>query len=160
MKINNHQRPTYLHGRRVANKLHYSGFTLIEILVSATIIGLLSTIGITGFQAITKSGRDALRKSDLEQMRSALEIYKSENGVYPTGTAACQLVLPTGYINRIPTDPKQPTYQYCYLWNANPLIYSLCAHLENGDGTLSYCGTDVCGNDTTPQNCNYKVDNP
>lgn len=145
---------------KIYNTQPVSGFTLIEILVSATIIGLLSTIGITGFQAITKSGRDALRKSDMEQIRSALEIYKSENGVYPTGTAACQLTLPTGYINNIPSDPKQPTYQYCYLWNSNPLIYSLCAHLENGDTALQYCGTDVCGNVTTPQNCNYKVENP
>lgn len=141
--------------------LNNKGFTLVEILVSATIIGLLSTIGITGFQAITKSGRDALRKSDLEQMRSALEIFKSENGVYPTGPAACQLALPTGYINNIPSDPKSPTYQFCYSWNnSNALVYSLCAHLENGDATDNCGGTNACGNVTIPQNCNYQVANP
>lgn len=137
------------------------GFTLVEILVSATIIGLLSTIGISGFQAITRSGRDALRKSDLEQMRSALEIFKSENGVYPTGTASCQLSLPTGYINKVPSDPKTATYRYCYDWsNTNALIYSICAHLENGDSSDNCGATNRCGNGTTPQNCNYQVQNP
>jgi general secretion pathway protein G len=154
MKLNNHQPSTI-------NHQHYSGFTLVEILVSATIIGLLTTIGITGFQAITKSGRDALRKSDLEQMRSALEVFKSENGVYPTGTAACQLALPTGYINKIPTDPKLPTYKYCYVWDANPLNYTLCAHLENGDATDNCGATNACGNgDLVQDNCNYQVANP
>lgn len=143
--------------------LNEKGFTLVEILVSATIIGLLTTIGITGFQGITRSGRDALRKSDLEQMRSALEIYKSENGVYPTGPAACQLALPTGYINNIPADPKNPAFRYCYSWTvSNPLIYSLCAHLENAsyNGPTPYCGDTLVTDTTCTANCNYQVTNP
>ncbi|OGG26969.1 hypothetical protein A2960_02370 [Candidatus Gottesmanbacteria bacterium RIFCSPLOWO2_01_FULL_39_12b] len=133
------------------------GFTLIEILVSATIIGLLSTIGFTGFQAITRSGRDALRKSDLEQIRSALEIYKSENGFYPTPQNTCAPAVPTPYINTYPVDPKSADYRYCYNQTGN-LTYTLCAHLENGGSTDS---ADLCGGaNICTGNCNYKVSNP
>lgn len=131
-----------------------NGFTLIEILVAATIIGLLSTVGFSGFQAITRSGRDALRKSDLEQIRSALEIYKSENASYTTATS-CVADLTSSYINPYPADPKAPTYKYCYQRLTN-LTYDLCARLENGSTTTDYCGAaNNCGG-----NCNYKVTNP
>ena len=130
------------------------GFTIIELLVTITIIALLTTIGVTGYQAVSKSGRDALRKSDLEQLRSALEIYKSENGSYPTATSVCIADLTSDYLNTYPNDPKNPTYKYCYVRNSN-LSYVLCAHLENGDTSDDCGGTNACGDD-----CNYSVDNP
>lgn len=133
-----------------------TGFSLIEILVAATIIGLLSTVGFTGFQAVTRSGRDALRKSDLEQIRSALEIYKSENGAYPANSSSCESVdLTSDYINPYPEDPKPPV-KYCYIRGATGLTYELCAHLENGNTTDQFCaGINICTN-----NCNYVVTNP
>ena len=134
-----------------------AGFTLIEVLVAATLIGLLATVGLSGFQAVTRSGRDALRKSDLEQIRSALEIYKSENSSYPTATTLCvpDDLESQGYINPLPSDPK--SYSYCYVPNGSPpLAYELCAHLENAVDTDSYCGPATnCGG-----SCNYRVINP
>ena len=134
-----------------------TGFTLIEVLVAATIIGILSTIGLTGFQAITRSGRDTLRKTDLEQIRSALEIYKSENNTYPASSSCAPVGLTSDYINPYPSDPKSASYQYCYL-RLTALTYQLCAHLENGslvvDGKCGDTGS-LCGG-----NCNYQVINP
>ncbi len=142
------------------NDSYRKGFTLVEILVTATIIGLLSTIGISGFQAITRSGRDALRKSDLEQLRSALEIYKSENQKYSTATTSCVADLTSAYINPYPVDPSKTTYKYCYVPAADPaLTYDLCAHLENGDASDNCGGTKACGGGTNGV-CNYKLNNP
>lgn len=136
-----------------------SGFTLIEILVVATIIALLSTIGFTSFSALTRNGRDALRKTDLEQIRSALEIYKSETGVYPTITVTCVPALPTQYIS-YPQDPKAPAHSYCYS-RTNALQYQLCAHIENGDAVQNYnCDADAATTNDCVDNCNYKVSNP
>lgn len=135
-----------------------SGFTLIELLVAATIIALLSTIGFTSFQALTRNGRDALRKTDLEQIRSALEIYKSESGSYPTPTVVCIPALPSQYLS-YPSDPKTPDHTYCYGW-VSALQYQMCAHLENGSATQDYdCDGGGGSNDCT-DNCNYKVTNP
>ncbi len=65
------------------------GFTLIELLVAATIVIILSAIGFVSFSAAGKTARDGKRKADLEQVRAALEIYRSATGSYPqpSGTA-------------------------------------------------------------------------
>lgn len=137
------------------------GFTLIEVLVSAAIIGLLSTVGVTGFQAVTRNGRDALRKSDLEQIRSALEIYKSENDLYPAAASDCLPdSLTPDYVNTYPQDPKSSQYRYCYTRGVSPLTYTLCTHLENGSSTdITDCGNSKCGPGDSAI-CNYKVNNP
>lgn len=127
----------------------------MEILVVVSIIGILSTIGISGFSAISRGGRDALRKSDLEQLRSALEIYKSDNGQYPGATIACIADLTASYINPYPQDPRKPSYKYCYKQTGS-LTYIVCAHLENGDASDNCGGTS----NACTGNCNYQVANP
>jgi len=57
-------------------------FTLIEILVVATIIALLATAATITYAQLTKQSRDARRKTDLEQIRAALEMYRSNNNQY------------------------------------------------------------------------------
>ena len=67
-------------------KKSLKGFTLIEILVVATIIGLLASGAIVSYQQLLKQSRDAKRKTDLEQVRAALEMYRSNEDTYPVGT--------------------------------------------------------------------------
>lgn len=131
-----------------------TGFTIVELLVSITIIALLSTIGLTGYQSVSRGGRDALRKSDLEQIRSALEIYKSEKNYYPASSSECLPdELEPDFLNPMPSDPKSPALQYCYVQLSN-LTYELCAHLENAEDTDIGCG-GLCNG-----TCNYRVVNP
>lgn len=132
-----------------------TGFTLIELLISISLIGVLATIGINGFQAISRGGRDALRKTELEKIRSAAEVYKSETNAYPAEVTGCQADLSAAYINPYPADPRSPAFVYCYHL-LTPLTYEVCAHLENGDSATDYCGaTYACGS-----NCNYIVTSP
>lgn len=63
-----------------------NGFTLIELLVVATIIVVLSAIGLVSFTNAGKSARNSKRKSDLETVRQALVLYKSDTGAYPIAT--------------------------------------------------------------------------
>lgn len=60
-----------------------SGFTLIEIMVVITIIAILTGLVMTAvFNARTES-RDISRKTDLEQVKLALKLYKEAYGEYP-----------------------------------------------------------------------------
>jgi type II secretory pathway pseudopilin PulG len=63
----------------------YSAFTFIEILVVATIIIILTTIGMASFRTANQSARDAKEKSDLESIRQAMVLYKTQYGSYPVG---------------------------------------------------------------------------
>jgi prepilin-type N-terminal cleavage/methylation domain-containing protein len=59
------------------------GFTLIELLVVITIIGLLSSLAVVSLNTARVKARDALRKADMAQMRTALSLYYMDHNGYP-----------------------------------------------------------------------------
>jgi len=144
-----------------------NAFTLIELLVVISIIGILVAVSIFGLSGARESSRDARRKSDLETIRSGLEMYKADCGSYPVSlTFGSQL---TGtedeednvcsssniYISEIPADPLAVARVYRYSSDGD--VYSICASLERGEGSVSCGGSSNCGTGAT---CNYQVTNP
>ncbi|KKQ23902.1 MAG: Type II secretion system protein G [Candidatus Roizmanbacteria bacterium GW2011_GWC2_37_13] len=121
-----------------------NGFTLIEILVVATIISLLAAAASVAYSQLSKQSRDARRKTDLEQVRAALEMYRSNNDDYPVNLSS--LTAPTVYVQSVPTDPKSDTYSY-YFNRISTSDYTLAAYLETGGAN---CVAGQCGG-----NCNY-----
>jgi len=104
------------------------GFTLIELLVVIAIIGLLATVVMTSLNSARKKGRDTRRIEDINQIKSALEMYYDSNGHYPSSTAD----LATGttkFMSSIPTDP-QNSNAYGYSVNGAGTDYVLSATLE------------------------------
>lgn len=101
------------------------GFTLMEILITITIMSLLGAVAFTSYGALSKSARDSRRKSDIENMKGALEIYKSANGTYPTTNSSWSGIcanagaktdsgssgyipdLAPAYLQKLPHDPKE-----------------------------------------------------
>lgn len=129
------------------------GFTLIELLVVIAIVGLLTAAvlyAINPFHQIQK-GRDTTRKANLESIRSALELYRSDVGqypstLYPAGTNSCNAPLAYNgvtYMNRVPCDPQGAVYVY----SSNNTIYTIITCLENANDpskdatTFSGCPT-------------------
>jgi len=121
-------------------------FTLIEILVVTTIIVLLTSAAAVSYSQFSKSSRDARRKIDLEQVRAALEMYRSNNNTYPVGNWSNLSVLTTTYIQSLPTDPKSTSYKYYYSGTAND--YTIGSYLESG-------GTSCVAAPGCTVNCNY-----
>jgi len=147
------------------------GFTLIELLVVISIIGILIALSGFGLQGARKSARDARRRADIEQMRSALELYKSDCGDYPAsaaftggsnlvgdGSPSSCAISNTYMVNR-PNDPVSPQiYRYNQM---TPTTYEICATIENGGGSVACAGMNpgICsGAGGIP--CNYRVTNP
>lgn len=80
-------------------------FTLIELLVVIAIIGLLASIALASFSAAQRKARDSDRKSDLVNLKKALELQKQDTSgsfYYPTATST---LAPT-YIKVVPKDPS------------------------------------------------------
>jgi general secretion pathway protein G len=110
------------------------GFTLLELLVVIGMLGVLSAAVISIIGVGPKQyARDTRRKADLESIRSAIEMYRNDQGYYPTcANAAC--IAPT-YISTLPTDPQGGNYTYSpgAACGAGVCTYSLSAHLEKED---------------------------
>jgi len=64
-----------------------AGFTLIEVLLVVSIISLLSSIVITSTVSARKKARDTVRRQTLKTIATALEMYYSDFGSYPTTTS-------------------------------------------------------------------------
>lgn len=67
------------------------GFTLVELLVVISIIGLLSTLAVVSLSSARQKARDAKRASDVKQIQTALELYFSDQNTYPVVAAAVTL---------------------------------------------------------------------
>jgi general secretion pathway protein G len=60
------------------------GFTLIEILIVVGIIGLLATVLVTNLIGRAGQAKIDLAGTQIRQLEQALEMYKLDNGRYPT----------------------------------------------------------------------------
>src|SRR3990172_5077103 len=125
------------------------GFTLLELLVTISIIGILVGIGSVSFSTAQRKGRDSRRQADMTAIQKSLEECYALTTSYPasitTGgsiTCSTQTVM-----NLVPADPK-PGSSYTYTVNAGATKtnYCLCATLENlGAGNASSTGANgVC----------------
>lgn len=62
-----------------------AGFTLVELLVVIFIIGTLAALLLTNFVGVRGRATDAKKKSDLQQLKTALRLYYNDHNVYPAG---------------------------------------------------------------------------
>lgn len=115
------------------------GFTLIELLVVTTIIIILTTVGLVSYQRATINSRNAKRKTDLETIRQALVLYRTDNGCYPGGAGACDIGT-VNFANMITeigsylsattiSDPKN-TGNYVYTYTSDGATFTITAALE------------------------------
>jgi prepilin-type N-terminal cleavage/methylation domain-containing protein len=94
------------------------GFTFIELLVSVTIVAVLLAIGMVSYSTVNRKSRDAKRKADMQSIRSALEICRSNTGIYPTTasfpTTSAPILCSDGasVMSTLPSDPNGSFYSY------------------------------------------------
>ena len=127
-----------------------AGFTLFELLVSISIIGILTALATIAYSGAQKKARDARRMQDMKLIQLAAEQYYSQSTgyVYPaTWTAGTQWTPVGGSIsvlNSLPADPKNDaTYYYRCMGTCSTTGYCYCARVEsssngNSSGTCAF----------------------
>lgn len=135
-----------------------AGFSLLELLVSISIIGILIAMGSVAFSTAQQKSRDAKRRADVKAVAGALEQYYANNSsVYPDSASCTTFAgLSTYFSGPVPLDPKTGGSYTCVSEEA---AFCVCALLDeetkgnasgvpNGDGTCNYAsgGTHYCMN--------------
>jgi len=121
------------------------GFTLIELMVVIIILGVLAGLVLPRFMGRTEEAKRTKARLQIENLESALKLYKLDNGNYPSTDQALEALVrkPTmgvipkswregGYLEKgeIPLDP----------WG-RPYVY-LSPGVENRDFDLKSLGAD------------------
>jgi prepilin-type N-terminal cleavage/methylation domain-containing protein len=116
---------------------HSRGFTLVELIVAISIVGLLSAIGLVSYLEVTKNSRDQIRMRDLQSLKGYLEIYRNSHGEYPNSLKDAKL---QSIVKEFPTDPKQKSGYYFQAFTDSSMntpcisngcvAYVLCAQKE------------------------------
>ena len=124
-----------------------NGFTLIEIMIVVVILGILAAMVAPKILNRPDQAKKTVARSDIETVSQALELYRLDNGFYPSTDQGLEALFikpnispeprnwnPDGYLKRLPIDP----------WG-NPYLYS---EPGNHDGKYDLYSYGASGRDT------------
>lgn len=105
--------------------LRIRGFTLIEIMVVITILGILAALIVPRVVGRTDDAKVAAVKQDIASLMQALKLFRLDNGRYPSTEQGLQALVAKpatepvpnnwkqgGYLERLPRDPWGHPYQF------------------------------------------------
>ena len=106
-----------------SNITRQRGFSLIEIMVVVVILGILAALVVPKIMNRPDEARAVKAKQDVLAIQNALDLYKLDNGTYPTTDQGLQALVekPTSspipqnwqaYLKALPKDPWGHDYLY------------------------------------------------
>ncbi len=127
-------------------RLQKAGFTLIELMIVVVILGLLATIVMPRILDRPEQARRMKAKVDIRSIESALALFKTDTGRFPTTSEGLEALVSDpgikgynsdGYLNKVPLDPWGNRYIYL-----SPGVYGKDYDLESYGKDGEDGGTD------------------
>ena len=93
------------------------GFTLVELMVVLTIIGLLLSIVVPNYMGKVRRAEEAVLKENLTLMRDALDKHYADAGRYP---GSLDELVSKRYLRTIPRDPLTQSSNWLVVGPTDP----------------------------------------
>lgn len=106
------------------NRRRVTGYTLMELLIVITIIGVLLGIAVVNLQGTPDEARIAAASQEIRTMSTALDMYRMQNSRYPTTEQGLKALVEKpedakrwqkgGYLkgSKVPLDPWDNPYVF------------------------------------------------
>lgn len=85
----------------MVNRKRQSGFTLIELIIVVTIVGILAGIAMVQVRNMQRKARETALMSNLHEMRRAIDNFYADKQRFPSNLGE----LVPDYLRKIPADP-------------------------------------------------------
>ncbi|MBE0595671.1 MAG: prepilin-type N-terminal cleavage/methylation domain-containing protein [Desulfuromonadales bacterium] len=120
------------------------GFTLIEILIVMSLVGILAAIAVPSYRHHTIKARETVLMEDLYQMHRAIDSFYADKGRYPD---SLQELVERKYLRGIPRDPFTTSSS---TWQTDPPEASVEGDLPEGGVFRVRSGSDLLGLNGVP----------
>ncbi|MBH0208184.1 MAG: general secretion pathway protein GspG [Nitrospira sp. HN-bin3] len=115
------------------------GFTLVELMIVVSIVGILATIAAPSYQSSLIKARETVLRQDLFTLRDLLDHHRADQGKYPLSLEG---LVATGYLRALPKDP---------FTNSSRSWQEISDPTEGGIFDV-YSGSDLIGTNGLPYN--------
>ncbi|EHP88727.1 type II secretion system protein G [Geobacter metallireducens RCH3] len=124
------------------------GFTLVELMIVVTIIGILATIAVPSYKWSLIKAREAVLRENLYSIRSSIDQFYADQGKYPD---TLQDLVDKKYIHGLPTDPfTRKTDSWETIAPPAPTGGADAGKQETGNVYDVHSGSDLVGTDGKP----------
>ena len=150
--------------KQETKRIQQAGFTMLEILIVVTIIGALMAIVANRFLDRQVDAKISLAGTQMRQLEQALELYRMDNGRYPTSDQGLEALVrepstgptpkrypPGAYIKaKLLLDPWQETFHYRLPGDHNQHAFDLFSFGPDGQEGGESLNADIVNWDVDP----------
>ncbi len=122
------------------NKQSGSGFTLVELMITVSILGILSVVALPNLMRARSNANDQAVKEDLKAFVQAVESYRTGQGipVYPGAIADLTVAIPP-YLDASWSADTVTRHGHVLTYLSGESEFSMTAQQITGQSLLSYC---------------------
>ncbi|MEM7351330.1 MAG: prepilin-type N-terminal cleavage/methylation domain-containing protein [Acidobacteriota bacterium] len=88
--------------RRIGRSRAQEGFSLLELIIVITVIGVLATIALPNLLNTPRRADEAVLKTNLRTLRETIDQHNGDKGYFP---ASIEALVDEGYLRDVPYDP-------------------------------------------------------
>ena len=114
------------------------GFSLIELLVTLVIIGVLAAIIIPAVMNALDKSRQKRTMADLRLLGGGIETYSIDYGTYPVGNLSALDVLEPGYMEDL---LRVDAWNHDLIYDGLPMEYTIGSPGKDGGASLGLTGS-------------------